>query len=482
MITFRKSVLIPLLFLLCLLGCIPENDSIEPVENDKQDTSSGPVVEGSGGAIYANLGNTGKTVQFFGAGHYFWSGHLMNGITNKADAYNWVWRDLDVNVTRIVFKAGAEDRNDNNNPNQLNFSAFDFSNGNLVDQIKGVKKAKEKKRHIKVWAVVLSPPKFLKTNNSVLGGGTLRYIDYDREFREFAEFILAHLIHLKNNGITVDYLSIMNEPDIDLDHEDASFDPDWAWWTYKKTVPFLRSMLQSRNIKVPVIAGAETLNVGNAPKYIDKVKNAYPATGVFTTHQYGGNSATNWNNAANAAGDKPLVMSEYHTGHGDGDNPPDLRSGLNLSQKMIDAFRNGASGYLNFEWAGPGANFTGLLYTPWGQAAQRKKNYFTYKQLINGSLNGKVAKPSTSNISTFSGANTVAFTRGNTAYIHVVNWNNNRQANVRVEMGRRIRNIEIWRTSQNENMRRVWSDTNVNLNYYNVNFEAQSMTTIKVTW
>lgn len=471
-----KSLLTTLL-IFTFISC--ENTDITSETNTTRET----VEKASGGKITVNLNSTGKTASFFGAGHYFWSGHLMNGISNKNNAHNWIWRDLNVNVTRIVLRAGAEKTNDNNNPDNLNFSAFDFtSNSNNVDQIAAVKKAKEKKSNIKVWAVVLSPPNFLKTNNSELGGGTLRYINFDTEFKEFAEFITAHLKHLKNEGVIVDYLSIMNEPDIDLDHEDASFDPDWAWWTYRKTIPFLISKLNSENIKIPIIAGAETLSVGNADTYIDKVKNAYSNTGVFTTHQYGGNTGSNWRDAANAAGSKPLIMSEYHTGHGQGNNPPDLTSGLNLSQKMIDAFRNGASGYLNFEWGGPGANFTGLLRTPWGQNAERKKNYYTYKQFTDGILNKKVVNPSTSGISNFSSANTIAFTSGRTVYIHVMNWNSDGQYNVRVEIGKTIKDIEIWRTSQNENRKSIWSQSNVNLNYYNVNFAPRSMITMKITW
>ena len=471
-----------LLFLIALGAC---NHEINDFETDGL-----PVVKSStatNGTIYADINDKSGAVTHFGAGTYFYSGHLMNGITNTTDAHKWIWEDLGVNTFRIVFRAeDCEDTNDNNDPDSLNLDGFDFSNSNITDQIAAAKKALQLNPNMKIWAVVLSPPDYLKTNNSHLGGAatgeddaTIKYIDGTTEYREFGEFILAHLKHHKDNGLEVDYLSIMNEPDVNLDHEDCR----WYGWQAEKaydiTIDYLKDTLPGYNIQIPDFAGAEPLNVGWADDYISLINST--DVKLFTTHQYGGNSEANFQQAADSAGAKPLIMSEWHTGHGMVSDPDELTAALDLPQHMISAFRGGARGWLYFEWGNSQDNFGGLLKTPWGADAIRRKNYWTFKQFTENIIGTERVVATASSLANFSASNIMAFAGSNDVYIHVVNWSENWER-ARVEPGTTFSSIDIWRTSSSEDDKLIWTATDISRDYYSVDFAPKSFTTIKMSW
>jgi O-glycosyl hydrolase len=198
-----KILLIISVFQLTFSACkknIYNNKKQEHVYSPKLQTDAVQT----GGNITVNIGDTKQTIDLIGAGTYFYSGHLVNGITNYTTATNWLYQDLNVNVFKIVLWAtNVEDVNDNSDPNVTDFSKFNFTaNSNLVTQITLAKRAIALNPNIKIWAIVLSPPKFLKTNNSVTNGGTLN-ASYANAYNEFGEFIFAHLKHLKDNRITV---------------------------------------------------------------------------------------------------------------------------------------------------------------------------------------------------------------------------------------------------------------------------------------
>jgi O-glycosyl hydrolase len=439
----------------------------------------------SGGSISVGIGSPQQKIDLIGAGCYFYSGHLVNGITNFADASNWLWHDLNVNVFKIVFRAdGVEDVNDNADPNNTDFSKFNFTgNPNLVDQITALKKARLVNPAIKVWAIVLSPPKYLKSNGSVNNGGTLN-TGVTNAYNEFGEFLYAHIKNLKDNGINVDYLSLMNEPDYPssaVPYESAEFSAAQAQNVYTNTAGWLKTKLQSLSITVPIFASPDCIDVSHTGNYITAL-NASGNVNLYTTHQYSGSSAANFTAASTAAGSKGLYMTEWHAGFGMGSTPDELTSALDLVNKFHDAFRGGAKGWLYFEWGNPETNFGGLLYTPWGAAAQKKKNYYAFQQYTANLLNENYIPTTLTGITNFGNDNVSAFTTANRADVNVVNWNTDAQNRVRLNFGGNISTIRIYRTSATENNTLVWSQDNVNLNYYDVDFTGKSFTTVRVTW
>jgi hypothetical protein len=175
-------------------------------------------------------------------------------------------------------------------------------------------------------------------------------------------------------------------------------------------------------------------------------------------------------------------MTEWHAGFGMGDAPDELTAALDLVNKFHDAFRGGAKGWLYFEWGAPTSNFGGLLYTPWGATAQRKKNYYVYKQFTDNLLNESYINTHLNGITNFGPDNVSAFTVSNRADINVVNWNTDSQNRVTLNFGGAIKTINIYRTSATESDSLIWSQSNVNLSSYQVDFPGKSFTTVRVTW
>jgi O-glycosyl hydrolase len=474
-----------LAFFLWQCNSEPELDETSK-KNESIGANSGSIsarVE-TGGSITVGIGSPKQQVDLIGAGTYFYSGHIQS-LSNYTDATNWLWRDLNVNVFRIVlWNGGVEDVNDNNNPDVTDFSKFNFtSNSNLVTQIAAVKRAKAINANIKVWAIVLSPPKFLKTNNNVINGGTLK-TSVANAYNEFGEIIYAHLKNLKDNGVTVNYLSMMNEPDFGssaINYESAEFTTAQAKAVYQNTGNWLKTKLPSVSITVPVFTGADCINIANAPSYISQL-NSTGNMGLFTAHLYSGSSAASFTTASNAAGSKGLYMSEWHAGFGLGANPDELNSAFDLANKFHDVFRGGGKGWLYFEWGTPTQNFGGLLRTPYNGVAERKKNYYIYKQFTDKLLFTKYIPTTLSGITNFGDDNVSAFTTAGRADVNVMNWNASAQNRVRLFFGGNFKAIRIYRTSATESNTLIWSQDNVNLNYYDVDFAGRSYTTVRITW
>lgn len=484
--TFKIYLLIIIISGFTLLACKKvTNIIVEPDTSAKLSSGIAPQLVQTGGSITVNIGSPMQKVDLIGAGCYFYSGHLVNGITNFTAASNWLWQDLNVNVFKIVLRAdGVEDVNDNNDPNVTDFTKFNFTaNSNLVDQIAAVKKALLVNPAIKIWAIVLSPPKYLKTNGSVNNGGTLD-ASFTNAYSEFGEFVYAHLKNLKDNAITVSYLSLMNEPDYPsstVPYESAEFTTSQAQSVYTNTANWLKTKLPAVSITVPKFASPDCIDVNNTGSYVAPL-NASGNIDFFTTHQYVNSSAANFTSASTSAGTKGLYMTEWHAGFGMGSTPDELTSALDLVNKFHDAFRGGTKGWLYFEWGNPETNFGGLLYTPWGANAERKKNYYVYQQFTANLLNENYIPTTLSGITNFGTDNVSAFTTSNRADVNVVNWSANAQNRVRLYFGGNIKSIKIYRTSSIENNLLVWSQDNVNLNYYDVDYTGKSFTTVRVTW
>lgn len=483
---------VKLIFTLTLFACLACKKEAQEINASERDLTDGrrkkidaasDLVQ-TGGSISVAITSPKQKVDLIGGGCYFYSGHIKS-LANYNDATTWMWKDLNVNVFRIVLRSGGvEDVNDNSDPNNTDFSKFNFTaNTNNVDQIVAAKRAQALDGGIKIWAIVLSPPKYLKTNNDVNKGGTLK-TSVSKAYDEFGEIIYAHLKNLKDNGLTVNYLSMMNEPDFastTIPYESAEFTKAQALAVLTNTGNWLKSKLPGAGITVPIFTGADCISVTNADDYLTEI-NKSNNVGLFTTHQYSNSSANNFTTASTAAGTKGLYMTEWHAGFGLGDTPDEMTSAFDLANKFHDAFRGGAKGWLYFEWGSPGVNFSGLVLTPFNGTAVRKKNYYVYKQFTDNLLNQSYIPTTLSGVTNFGADNVTAFTSSGRADVNVMNWNADAQNRVRLNFGRTIKTVRIYRTNSSDNNKLIWSQDNVNLNYYDVDYAGRSYTTVRVTW
>src|SRR5690554_1250571 len=72
---------------------------------------------------------------------------------------------------------------------------------------------------VKVLATPWSPPAAWKTNNSTNGGGSL----LPEHYGDFAEYINEYITFMRENGATIDVVSIQNEPDYEVDYEGCEY-------------------------------------------------------------------------------------------------------------------------------------------------------------------------------------------------------------------------------------------------------------------
>jgi O-glycosyl hydrolase len=434
------------------------------------------------GTISFNLNDQKQVIDNIGAGTYFYSGHFMS-LANIADATNWLYKDLGVNVFKIVLRSDKiEDINDNDDPNVTDFSKFNFgASENTVTQIAMLKKAIAVNPNLKVWAVVLSPPKYLKTNKNVINGGTLD-ASVPKAYEEFGEIIYAQFKHLKDNGIDVSILSLMNEPDIasgTIGYESAEYTVAQTQAVYTKTTAWLAEKLPTYGLKVPKFAGPELINVNNVAKYFNGI-GASAKVDMFTAHQYSQSSVAGFTAASQLVGTKGLYMSEWHTGHGLGNTPNEMVAAFDLVNKFHHAFKGGAKGWLYFEWGNPITNFGGLLFTPYNGTAVRKKNYYIYKQFCSQLINSSYLPTTISSGMVITNDNISAFATSTGANINVMNFSDKDQKTVNINVGKTIKIANVFVTDANSDNVLVKTIENVNANSVNIDMKAAAFTTVQL--
>jgi O-glycosyl hydrolase len=448
-----------------------------------------PVVDTTttvSGTITLNTAAVQQKIDLIGCGCYFNSGQLV-AHPNFLTAANWLWNDLNVNAFRIVLRnGGVEDVNDNSDPNTTDFSRLNFiANTNNRDQVIAAKKAIQLNPNMKIWAIVLSPPKFLKTNNDVNNGGTIN-TSVPNVYEEFGEIVYAHLKNLKDSGVTVEYITLMNEPDFvssNIGYESAHFTTTLAQTVYTNTANWLKTKLAATGISIPKFTGPDCLDVGKTPSYIQALNTTGNIT-HYTTHQYANSTNTAFAAASAAAGNKGLYMTENTPAFGLPAFPQttELTVAFQLVDNMNRAFQGGSNGWLYFEWARANPNSGSLVYTPFPGAAERKKNYFAFQQYIANIIGQQYLPTVLSGTTNFTANDVSAFSSAGKTDIHILNKNLGATSSIKLNVDVNIKTIMVYRTDEVDNNKLVISETNVNKNNYIVNVASRAFTTIRITW
>jgi glucuronoarabinoxylan endo-1,4-beta-xylanase len=153
--------------------------------------------------------------------------------------------DLGATIFRHIMDGSIEPVNDNNDPNNTDFSKFTTGltsdacvGGSMALDVMSVTFKKLRKivevngEKAQFYATVFTPPAWMKYNNCAFGtdgdwnrmatneeeankGGTngADGLGGPKDFKdEFAEFCYAYLQIMKNNGVNMDVLSVQNEP------------------------------------------------------------------------------------------------------------------------------------------------------------------------------------------------------------------------------------------------------------------------------
>nr|GID87181.1 xylanase [Actinoplanes derwentensis] len=84
-----------------------------------------------------------------------------------------------------------------------------------VKQVKALKAAKASGSNVKILATPWTAPAAWKTNNSQINGGKLKTDYYD----DYANHLNKYVTYMKSQGVTIDVVSIQNEPDYHPDYD-----------------------------------------------------------------------------------------------------------------------------------------------------------------------------------------------------------------------------------------------------------------------
>jgi O-glycosyl hydrolase len=235
----------------------------------------------------------------------------LNSYSNNSAIYDLLFRDLRIEFVRIRNSVGYDDSS--------------------VTATKAIIAAANARRPVKIELVPWSPPGSYKSTGSTTGGtlagGPSNYV-YDSYATWWANSLTSWATN--PNGLTPDYISIQNEPDITTAYDSCRFDPneDSTWAGYAQAFEHVYQMLYSTmGPNMPKMIAPETEGITNDPEggaehYIKALININHAYG-FSHHLYSdGNGYSNPDakitamqgfdaNDINLYGNKPLYMTEY---------------------------------------------------------------------------------------------------------------------------------------------------------------------------
>jgi len=191
--------------------------------------------------------------------------------------------NLDAPILRIGVPPDIERTNDNDDPNQFNWSGFDFHMEPLVLQALRDFLAKGTVRTI--IASCWSPPAWMKDNNNLIGGKIK-----PEYYPEFAEFLAAFVIGMKQtHGFQVDIISLLNEPGIIPPWLSTATSPEELRELLKVVGAKFKALGLQTKIAVPDTARVSGLR-SNAITYAQTIladPQAAQYADLIVTHQYG---------------------------------------------------------------------------------------------------------------------------------------------------------------------------------------------------
>jgi O-glycosyl hydrolase len=149
--------------------------------------------------------------QGMGCGAIFYEAHITSlGAAGNTDMqeqlYDDMFKNVRTDILQIQIRATHEPKNDNDDPYLPAFNPADFAY--CQHPLKIAEAAKKRNPAMKLYAVLYSPPPWMKTNNSESGGGKVRGTLKPGLELELGEYIWAFLAYMSAHGQPVDYLSI----------------------------------------------------------------------------------------------------------------------------------------------------------------------------------------------------------------------------------------------------------------------------------
>ncbi len=323
--------------------------------------------------------------QGMGCGAIFYEAHMTSlgfaGKNNEQEKLNdAMFRDVNTDVLELMIRHDHEPKNDDHDPYTYNFSEGDFDYCKHTLAI--CEAAKKRKPQMKLYAVLYTPPAWMKTNNDPNGGGSLKGTLKPGLELEEGEFIWAFLDYMRKHGQTIDYLSIANECDWPHTQPGYFMSPERHAEVFAIIAGYLDEMAR-RHPETPrpkLIAPNNLSAVDCAGKYLPPLlAKAGAQVDVVGCHDYD-RRGHRWKALASKIGNRPLWQTE--SCFNGKDTSTDLvNSATEQWLAMTEAFNEGVNVWMAYDWVyPPRQGGEALIHLNWAKDFHLTKIYHGFRQ------------------------------------------------------------------------------------------------------
>jgi iduronate 2-sulfatase len=320
--------------------------------------------------VVLDAGLKHQKMEGFGASGAFYINRLITH-NNASQLADLLFRDLGLDIFRIR--------------NVYQHAGYETDANNTADTIQLGEAALG--RPLKIQLSAWGPPAALKSNDSDLGGGTLKKDGGGNYmYSAYADWWSDSLDYYAANGIVPDYVSIQNEPNWAAAYQSCEFAPvettNSAGYNIAFEAVWQKLAIENGTMNMPAMLGPETISFNKLDEYIDNLIVPQHAYG-YAHHLYQ-NSVGENPDALNAMmagfnagyGYKPLFQTEYAVLNGN-TNSPIIRM-LNLAKLMHNALTvEEVSAY--FYWALYWNGEQGLIDIPNSSTYTITPEYYAFK-------------------------------------------------------------------------------------------------------
>ena len=314
----------------------------------------------------------------------------------QAAYYDALFSDLNLSILRLDLKPSFSPIS----------GRFDYATAvKASGQEAVINAARARNPKIRVMYTVWSPPAYMKTNNSLIGGH-LATSSYDRFGAYLAEFTRQFYV---NEGYPVDLVSLQNEPDLTVGYDCCVYSPQEYAAVLAHTSPRIRAVALANGYTTKII-GAEwsgankdtdpwygtVVNVGTASHAV-----ANPNLDIGAIHSYWGNVGAV---SALSRSLRPVYETEFSNIR-KGETIDSPQQGARTTEQFCQDFNYGQVSAWMWWWLswtfhnGEGQALTLRAQRPdelttW-TAYKLTKKYYAFKAMTHIFLPGSVGRPAT---------------------------------------------------------------------------------------
>lgn len=323
--------------------------------------------------------------QGMGCGAIFYEAHVTslgaNGHPAEQEAlYDDMFKNVRTDILQIMIRHDHEPKNDNDDPYKPFFNPADFAYCKHPLEIAAA--AKKRNPAMKLYAVLYTPPPWMKTNNEAGGGGQKKGTLKPGLELELGEYVWAFLAYMQRHGQTIDYLSICNEPDWPHDQPSYFLTTEAHASLFAKVAAYLDRMARLYpTVPKPKLVAPNTLSaVDTAARTLPALlASAGKEVDVVGCHDYD-RRGHRWARMREVAGERPLWMTECCF-NGEDKSPGLIRSAGEFWLYMTEAFNEGVNVWQAYDWVyPPRQGGEALIHLEWGKSYRKTKIYHGFRQ------------------------------------------------------------------------------------------------------